>query len=95
MPGAGDRGGKKEKPKNAKGTLLRILRYLAHYKWFVVLFFLCAIISNVGNLLGPYFAGQAIGVAEEGYQKGIGMVDMNRVLHYTLLMLVAYIGSNI
>ena len=95
MPGPGDRGGKKEKPKDAKGTLLRILRYLAKYKWIVFVLLLCAIVSNVGNLLGPRFAGKAIGVAEEGYKKGIGQVDMQKVLHYTLLMLFAYVGSNI
>ncbi|MBR3509077.1 MAG: ABC transporter ATP-binding protein [Lachnospiraceae bacterium] len=95
MPGPGDRGGKKEKPKDAKGTLLRILNYLEKYKWIVALLFACAIVSNIGNLLGPRFAGKAIGVAEEGYKKGVGQVDMDQVLHYTLLMLLAYIGSNI
>jgi len=95
MPGPGDRGGKKEKPKDAKGTLIRILRYLAKYKWIVAILFLCAIISNVGNLLGPRFAGKAIGVAEEGYKKGVGCVDMSKVQHYTILMLIAYVGSNI
>ena len=42
MPGPGDRGGKKEKPKDAKGTLLRILNYLEKYKWIVALLFACA-----------------------------------------------------
>ena len=27
MPGRGDRGGKKERPKDARGTLIRIIRY--------------------------------------------------------------------
>ena len=95
MPGPGDRGGKKEKPKDAKGTLLRILNYLEKYKWIVALLFACAIVSNIGNLLGPRFAGKAIGVAEEGYKKGVGQVDMDQVLHYTILMLLAYVCSNI
>ena len=95
MPGPGDRGGKKEKPKDAKRTLLRILGYLEKYKWIIALLFFCAIISNVGNLLGPRFAGKAIGVAEEGYKKGVGQVDMDQVLRFTLYMLSAYVGSNI
>ena len=95
MPGPGDRGGKKEKPKDAKRTLLRILGYLEKYKWIIALLFFCAIISNVGNLLGPRFAGKAIGVAEEGYKKGVGQVDMDQVLRFTLYMLAAYVGSNI
>ena len=38
MPGPGDRGGKKERPKDTKGTLLRIIRYLMAYRWLVLLF---------------------------------------------------------
>ena len=59
MPGPGDRGGKKEKPKDAKGTLRRIIRYLMAYRWLVLLFLAFALLSNVGNLLGPRFAGRA------------------------------------
>ncbi len=95
MPGRGDRGRKKEKPKDARGTLRRILKYLMEYRWLILFFLGCAILSNLGNLLGPRFAGKAIGVAEEGYGKGIGQIDMDMVLHYTLLMLGAYVGSNV
>lgn len=95
MPGRGDRGGKKEKPRDAKGTLLRIIRYLMAYKWVVLFLLCCALLSNLGNLLGPRFAGKAIGVAEEGYRLGPGHVDMALVRHYALLMLVAYVGSNV
>ena len=34
MPGPGDRGGKKERPQDAKGTLRRIVRYLPAYRGF-------------------------------------------------------------
>ena len=77
MPGPGDRGGKKEKPKNTKGTLKRILRYLSKYKIIVFILLILALISNAGNLLGPRFAGNAIGVAEKGAKAGKGMVDMD------------------
>ena len=95
MPGRGDRGGKKEKPRDAKGTLIRIIRYLMVYKWVVLFLLCCAFLSNLGNLLGPRFAGKAIGVAEEGYRLGPGYVDMAMVKHYALLMLAAYVGSNV
>ena len=95
MPGRGDRGGKKEKPRDAKGTLIRIIRYLMVYKWVVLFLLCCAFLSNFGNLLGPRFAGKAIGVAEEGYRLGPGHVDMAMVKHYALLMLAAYVGSNV
>ena len=95
MPGPGDRGGKKEKPKDAKGTLRRIIRYLMAYRWLVLLFLVFALLSNVGNLLGPRFAGRAIGAAEAGYRLGPGHVDMGQVAHYAMLMLGCYIGGNI
>ncbi len=95
MPGPGDRGGKKEKPRDVKGTLIRIIRYLMVYKWIVLFLLCCALLANLGNLLGPRFAGRAIGVAEEGYRLGPGHVDMALVGHYAILMLVTYVGSNI
>ncbi len=90
MPGRGDRGGKKEKPKDAKGALRRILKYLANYRKYILLLVCCAFLSNLGNLLGPRFAGKAIGAAV-----GEGQVDFDQVMHYAILMLIAYLGSNI
>ena len=95
MPGPGDRGGKKERPKDTKGTLLRIVRYLMAYRWLVLLFLAFAFLSNIGNLLGPRFAGKAIGAAEAGFRQGPGHVDMAIVTRYALLMLGCYVGGNI
>ena len=63
MPGPGDRGGEKRKPKDAKGALRRIIKYLMDYVWVVVLLLILAFASNVGNLLGPSYAGKAIAAA--------------------------------
>ena len=95
MPGKGDRGGKKERPKDVKGALLRILSYLNIYKWSILGLLLLAMLSNIGNLFGPRFAGAAISVAERGFRQGVGHVDMAMVRHYALLMLAAYVLSNI
>ena len=91
MPGRGDRGGKKEKPKDAKGTLIRTVNYMMRYKFIVLALLLCAFASNVGNLLGPSFAGKAINAASAGE----GQVDIHKVMHFAMLMLAAYVGSNI
>ena len=56
-------GAKKERPKNAKGTTLRILKYVMNYRYVVLALLVLTLISNVGNLLGPTFAGKAIGAA--------------------------------
>ncbi len=91
MPGAGDRGGVKARPKDAKGALRRIIKYLMEYAWVVVLLLILAFASNVGNLLGPSYAGKAIAAAEAG----AGKVDMSVVLHNAMLMLIAYVVSGV
>ncbi len=91
MPGPGDRGKAKEKPKHAKKTMLRLLKYLMEYAWVVLLMLLCAFASNIGNLLGPDFAGKAINAASQG----AGKVNINEVIRYGIFMLIAYVSGNI
>ena len=81
---------KREKPRDASGTLLRILRYLTHDRNMMLLMLLLTLLSNIGNLLGPSFAGKAIGAAT-----GAGQVDFDRVTYYACCMLAAYLISNI
>lgn len=80
---------KREKPRDASGTLLRILRYLTHDRNMMLLMLLLTLLSNIGNLLGPSFAGKAIGAAT-----GAGQVDFDRVTYYAGCMLAVYLISN-
>lgn len=82
--------GKKEKPKDAKGTLRRIFQYIMSYRVAVAALLLCTFASNIGNLLGPTFAGKAIGAAV-----GKGQVDFDTVAYYAWCMLIAYVFSNL
>ena len=91
MPGPGDRGKVKEKPKNAGKTLKRLLRYLMKYGWVVLVMLLCAFASNIGNLLGPNYAGKAITAAS----KGAGKVNIDEVVRYGIFMLIAYVSGNV
>ena len=84
-------GKKKEKPKNARQALLRIFNYTASYRLMILLCIIFALCSNIGNLLGPKFAGKAI----EAVEAGPGRVDFATVYSYVKLMLIAYIISNI
>ncbi len=77
-----------QKPKNAKGTLRRILRYTMRYRSILILLLALTFVSNVGNLLGPAFAGKAIGAAV-----GVGDVDFPIVAYYAKCMLAAYLFS--
>ena len=89
MPPRGPRV-KAEKPRDARGTLIRTLRYMVNYRYLVLFLLVCTVASNVGNLLGPSFAGKAIGAAV-----GPGQVDFVTVSHYAKYMLAAYLFSNI
>ncbi len=86
MPGPGDRGGKKEKPKDAKGALARLVRYTLPFRRQLILFCLCALLSNLGSLMGPKLAGHAINAAAAG----AGQVDFQLVGHYVVQMLAVY-----
>ena len=91
MPGRGDRGGRKERPKDTKKALRRLLGYLKPFLLPVFFSCLCSLFGNLLNLLGPKFAGKAIGAAEAGQ----GLVDFGLVGQYALYMLLAYAFSNI
>ena len=91
MPGRGDRGRTKERPKDAKKALRRLLQYLKPFRWAVLFSCLCAFIGNILNLLGPKFAGNAIGAAAAG----AGTVDFAVVGRYAGYMLLAYAISNV
>lgn len=87
----GQRDTKKEKPKDAKGTLLRIWRYVARYRALMIIIAFLCIGSNLLALVGPSLAGEAIDEAAAG----AGKVNFQRVWHYARLMLVFYISSSV
>ena len=76
--------------KNKKATLLRLLRYMMHFQWLLLLALLLTLASNTLALIGPRLSGAAINciAREEG-------VDFAGVGHYVLLMLVFYLGSSL
>lgn len=82
--------GKVEKPKDAKRTLARILAYTMRYRAALIVLLACTLASNIGNLLGPAFAGKAIGAAV-----GKGDVNFDTVAYYAKCMLAAYLFSNL
>lgn len=91
MPPRGQRDTKKEKPRDAKGTLLRIWRYVSRFRALMIGISLMCIASNLLALVGPSLAGRAIDEAAAGP----GKVDFDRVWHYARLMLLFYISSSV
>lgn len=89
-PGRGGRSGKREKPKDAKGTFLRLCRYVFEYKYLIFLLTALSLAGNVLSLLGPSLAGNAINAADAG----MGKVDFPKVLYYAKRMLIVYVSSS-
>ena len=79
------------KPKDARGTLLRMLSYLSAYKYLLLLVIGLSFVSNILSLLGPSYAGAAINEADAG----VGLVNFQRVFYYAKRMLAVYIGSSL
>lgn len=91
MPPKGQRDTKKEKPRDAKGTLLRIWRYVTRFRALMIVIAVMCICSNLLALVGPSLAGRAIDEAAAG----AGKVNFEKVWHYAKLMLLFYISSSV
>ena len=81
---------KRERPKNAKGTLLRILRYSSESRFTILAILVLMLIGNSLSLLGPSLAGKAVGAASAG----VGKVDFPLVYRYAGGMLLCYLASS-
>lgn len=79
----------KNKPKDTKGTFLRMIAYMGQYKHVIFVVLLLCFASNMLALLGPSLAGKAINEAAAGE----GKVDFDRVTYFALRMLLCYLGS--
>ncbi len=78
------------KPKDTKGTLLRLLGYMKEFKWIILLVLILSFISNVLALFGPRLAGEAINEASAG----MGKVNFDKVYFYAKRMLLFYLVSS-
>ena len=81
----------RKKPKDTKGTLLRLLRYVGAYKWLLAFIVALCFVSNFLALLGPSMAGAAINAASAG----AGKVDFGQVYYYAERMLFCYVCSSV
>ncbi|MCD8155408.1 MAG: ABC transporter ATP-binding protein/permease [Clostridiales bacterium] len=75
-----------KKPKDTRGTLRRLIAYMADYKWILLLVLLLCLVSNILALLGPGLAGSAINEAAAG----VGKVNFQKVFYYAKWMLLCY-----
>ena len=79
------------KPKDSRGTLRRLLRFLGPCRLLILLVAALCVISNLLSLWGPDLAGHAINEAAAGK----GQVNFDRVWYYASRMLICYISSSL
>ncbi len=85
-----------EKPKNFRGTLRRLLRYIGRYRIGLLAVLIFAVGSTVFNITGPKILSQSITVLFEGLVaklSGTGAIDFARIGWILLLLLGVYVLS--
>ncbi len=80
---------KTDKPKDAKGAVRRLVKYMFKYRALTAAAVVLSVFSNIFALLGPKLSGNAIDVIAKGY----GRVNFNKVYYYAGLMILFYILS--
>ena len=78
-----------KKPKDTRGTLRRLLKYLGPWKYVIAGVIVLSLFSNLLNLWVPNLAGSAIREAAAG----AGKVNFEAVRRYAGLMLLCYVSS--
>lgn len=80
-----------EKPKNRRGTIIRLGKYMLRYIWLLLLALALTVGSNLFSLIGPTLSGYAI----DAIEPGPGKVEFDRVFYYAGLMVIFYVVSSI
>ena len=81
-----------EKPRDFKGTMRRLLVYLAPYRWSFVVVILFATASTVFNILGPKILGKATTALFNGVMAGLGPMGMQIDFAYIGQILLTMAG---
>ena len=98
MPPMGPPGRRNDfkKPKNAKKTFTRILKYMGKNKLFLILVFLMLILSTVCNLLASYCLKPILNDIAASIKAGTFMNEGIKTLVKNLVVLTLfYVGASI
>lgn len=82
----------KEKPKDAKGTLLKLIKYIGKSKYLVLLIVFTTLVSTGLNLIGPRLQGKAIDTIT--LNEGRMSVDFDTLVRYLVMMGIVYLASS-
>jgi ATP-binding cassette subfamily B multidrug efflux pump len=87
---------KGEKPRDFKGTLNKLIRYLGQYRGVILLVWLFAIGSTIASIFGPKILGNATTKLFEGVIAqiaGSGTIDFTYIGHIIVEVLLLYVFS--
>ena len=92
-------GGKAEKPRDFKGTMLKLIKYLSNYRGRIIVVFVFAIASTVAAIVGPKILGKATtklfeGVLSQIAGTGTG-IDFAYIENIIILTLLLYAASTL
>lgn len=79
------------KPRNKRGTILRLMSYLWKYKFLLMFALILTVGSNLLSLIGPLLSGYAIDAIEPGK----GRVLFDKVFFYCGWMVIFYAVSSL
>ena len=79
------------KPKNVKGTFLRLLRYLKPFSKHIIFALLCVCISSLGGVMGTYLLKPIFNIAAGMYETG--STDFSPLIRQVLLLAVVYVSA--
>ncbi|MBQ0078493.1 MAG: ABC transporter ATP-binding protein [Eubacterium sp.] len=80
-----------EKADDFKGTLLKLVKYMAPYKFRLIVVFTFAILSTVFSIISPTVLGAATDVVVKGLM--VGHVDYSALLYILMILLAMYVAS--
>lgn len=78
-----------DRPKDRKGTILRLGKYMMKYKWMLGGAMFLNLIGNLLALVGPMLSGYAV----DAIEPGMGKVQFEKVFYYAGWMIVFYMIS--
>lgn len=96
MPGPMGRGPASEHAKDFKGTIKKLVAYIAHERIALIIAIVCAIASVVFNVLGPRILGQATTELFQGLAAkvtGTGGIDFTKIGYILAGLLCLYVTS--
>lgn len=82
-----------EKPKNLRGTVKMLTRYLKRFIWVLLAAWLCAVVSVLLSLLVPDSLGRITNIIEQGMDAG--GLDSSAIISISMGVLALYLFSSI